>query len=136
MYLVFESEMLHRRESLTKRMENLGHGRYLPVEVPAVDTYVKGMHFGLDLLTGIYLHVNMLVRELEFGLAEPQVLRRVYKLYEVWDGKGELLEEEHLELLELRCSDLTNNCFQVSASASEPEVAEIRKYDMSHEWHM
>ena len=93
--------------------------------------YVKGIHFSLSLLTGIYLHINMLVRELEFGLAEPQVLCRVYKLYEVWDGKGELLKEEHLELLEVWGSDLMNNCFHISANALEPEVAEVRKNNMS-----
>jgi hypothetical protein len=135
MYLVYESEIFHHGESLTKRIENLSHGRYLPVKVPAVDTYVKGIHLGLvlGLLTGIYLHINKLVKELEPAVAEPEVLRRVHKLHEVRDGKGELLEEEDLELLEARGRYPTNNCFHVSADASEPKVAKVRKCDMSQE---
>jgi hypothetical protein len=111
MYLVHESEMLHRREHLAKRIENLSHGRYLPVKVPTVDTYVKGMHVSilvLGLLRGIDLHINMLVKELELAVAEPEVLCRVHKLHEVRDGKGGLLEEEDLELLEARGRDPTN----------------------------
>ena len=48
MIFVRKGEMLHRREywvttSNLKRIENLGHGGYLPVEVPAVDIYGEGI---------------------------------------------------------------------------------------------
>src|SRR6266566_2140295 len=137
MYLVYESEMLNRREHLAKRIENLSHGRYLPVKAPTVDTYVKAIHLGLviGLLTGIYIHINMLIKELELAVAEPEVLCRVHKLHEVRDGKGELLEEEDLELLEARGRDPTNKCIDVTADASEPKVAEVRKCDMSQALH-
>ncbi len=36
--------MLDRREYLAKRIENLCHRGYLPVEVPAYDNYAKGIH--------------------------------------------------------------------------------------------
>jgi hypothetical protein len=137
MYFVYEGKMLHRRESLAKRIENLRHGRYLPVKVPTVDTYVKGicLVLVLGLLTGIDLHINMIVKELEPAVAEPEVLCRVHELHEVRDGKGELLEEEDLELLEARGRDPTNNCFHVSTDASEPKVAEVRKCYMFQEGH-
>src|ERR1700674_877731 len=115
MYLVYESEMLHRGKYLAKRIENLSHGRYLPVKVPTVDTYVKCIHLGLvlglGLPTGIYLHINILVKELELAVAEPEVLCCIHKLHEVRDGKCELLEEKDLELLEARGRDPANNCF-------------------------
>jgi hypothetical protein len=33
MYLVFESDVLHRREHLARRIENLCNGRYQPVSI-------------------------------------------------------------------------------------------------------
>src|SRR6266849_1788081 len=132
MYLVYESEVLHRGEYLAKRIKNVSHGRHLPVKVPTVDAYVKGIHLGLvlGLLTGIYLHIDMFVKELELAVAEPKVFCRVHKLHEVRDIKGELLEEEDLELLEARGRYPTNKCLHVSTDASEPKVAEVGKYDM------
>ena len=37
MNFVRKSEVLHRGEYLAKRIGNLGHGGYLPVEVQAAD---------------------------------------------------------------------------------------------------
>ena len=60
MNFVRKSEMLHRGEYLAKRLENLSHGGYLPVEVPAVDNYGKGWHWlGLR---EIDLRVNYVAR--------------------------------------------------------------------------
>jgi hypothetical protein len=59
----------------------------------------------------IYLHMNHVHRELEFGTAEPDVLCCVYKLQETWNGKCELLEEPNVKLLEARDGDPTNDCF-------------------------
>jgi hypothetical protein len=47
MELVFKSEVLHRREDMPKLIGNLCHGRYLPVEVPAINLYSKGIRVGL-----------------------------------------------------------------------------------------
>ena len=71
-YLVFKSEMFYRREHLGELMENLCHGRYLPVEVPAVDGYGKSVHLGISI--AVHLHINLPSRKLEFGTPEPQVL--------------------------------------------------------------
>jgi hypothetical protein len=71
MYLVFESEVLYRREYLTERIENLSHGRYLPVEVPAADMYGKGIHLGL--LWRIHFHTNSILRGLEFDSVESNL---------------------------------------------------------------
>jgi hypothetical protein len=114
MDLVLESEILHLREYLTKRIENLSHGRYLPVEVPAADFHLKGMHLGLG---RIHLHVNLTLREPEFDTVEPQVLCCVYKLQEMWNKKCELLEETNLELLKARGRDATKERFRVRANA-------------------
>jgi hypothetical protein len=43
MNVVYKSEMFHCREHLAKYIENLGYGGYLPVKVPAVDIYGKGI---------------------------------------------------------------------------------------------
>jgi hypothetical protein len=43
----------HRRKYLAERIGNLSHGRYLPVKVPAIDTYRKSIHLGL--LTGVHV---------------------------------------------------------------------------------
>ena len=71
-YLVFKSEMFYRREHLGELMENLCHGRYLPVEVPAVDGYGKSVHLGISI--AVHLHINLPSGKLEFGTPEPQVL--------------------------------------------------------------
>jgi hypothetical protein len=63
--------MLHRREQLAERIENLCDRRNLPVEAPTVDMYRKGIHLGP---TGIHRHKDSLRVELEFGTVEPEVL--------------------------------------------------------------
>src|SRR5258708_6077367 len=133
---VFKSEMLYRREYLVKRMENLCHGRHLPVEVPAVACYDEGIRLGP--LAEVEIHINSLAGELELGTVEPEVLCRVHKLQEMRDGKREfkLLEEVNFELLEARSGDSTNDLFQVSANTSEPKPAKVRKSDMCHDWRM
>jgi hypothetical protein len=133
MFLVSKSEMLHRREHLAERIENLCHGRDLPVEVPAVDIYEKGTHLGP---TGIHRHKDSLLVELEFGTVEPEVLCCVHKLQETWDRKCELVEKDNLKLLEARGGDPMNECFQVSANTGEQEPVKVREYDGSHDWRM
>jgi hypothetical protein len=108
-------------------------GRNLPVEVPAEDIYVKGMHLGP---TGIHIHKDSLRVELEFGTVEPEVLCCVHKLQETWDGKRELVEEPNFKLLEARCGDLTNKSLQVSVNTSEPEPVKVREYDGCHDRRM
>jgi hypothetical protein len=41
--LAFKSEVLHRREHLAKSIGNVCRGRYLPVVVPAIYPYTKGI---------------------------------------------------------------------------------------------
>src|ERR1700679_1525571 len=116
MDLVSNSEVLHRREYLAKRIGNLCHGRYLPVKVPAVNLSGDGTRVSLT-----EKHPYMLVRELDLGIVEPEALCCAHKLRETWNGKRELLEELNLQLFEARGSNPTNNRFQVSANASEPK---------------
>src|ERR1700679_1771493 len=104
MYLVFKSEVLHRREHLAKRTGNLCHGRNLPVEVPAVNPYKKRTHAGL---TGRRQHISFLVLEHDLGCVEPEVLRCVHKLREMWNGKCELLEVSDSQVFEARGHDPT-----------------------------
>src|SRR6266852_6816097 len=117
MYLVEKNEALHRGEHLAKRVANLCRGGYLPVEVPAINPYKKGIRVGF---TGSHPHINFLVLEHDIGSVEPEVLRCVHKLWEMWNGKRELLEEPNLQFFEARGRDPRNNRFQVSTNASEP----------------
>jgi hypothetical protein len=87
-------------------MGNLCHGRYLPVEVPADDSYGKSIHPGIS--AGIHIHINSPPGELEFSTPEPQVLCCVHKPQEMWDGKRELVEEVNFKFSEARGADLTN----------------------------
>src|SRR6267154_4566990 len=122
-----KSEMLHRGKYLAKRIENLGHGGYLPVEVPAVDIYGKGKRLGLR---GINLHVDSPARELEHGSVEPEVLCSPQKLQEVWNGKLELVEEANLQLLEAWGGDTTNNRFRISVNSLQCKRAKVGKRDV------
>jgi hypothetical protein len=101
MNFVRKSEVLHCGEHLAKRIENLGHGGYLPVEVPAADNYGKGIIWHLC-LRGIDRHVNSLAVEAELGTVEPEVFCSPDELHELWSGKRELLVEADLENLEAR----------------------------------
>jgi len=74
MYLVFQSEMLHRREHSARRIENLCNGRYQPVST-SVPSW------------GYQLHIDLLAGELELGTAEPEFLYGVNKQQEMWDIK-------------------------------------------------
>src|SRR5580658_2041814 len=109
-------EVLHHREHLAKPIENLCHGRYLPVEVPAINRYNKGIRPGL---TERHPHNNFLVLKHDHRIVEPEVLRCVHKLLETWNVKRELLEKLNYQHFEARGRDPTNNCFQVSANALE-----------------
>src|SRR6266567_9197749 len=106
MNFVRKSEMLHHGEYLAKRIENLGHRGYLPVEVPAVDIYGKGIRWHIG-LSGIELHVNSLVVKAELGMVEPEGFCSPHELHELWNGKRELLEVDNLEILEARSGDPT-----------------------------
>src|SRR6266849_679125 len=103
---VRKSEMLHRGEYLAKCIENLSHGGYLPVEVPAVDIYGKGIHWYTYIgLRGIDLDVNSLTGKGKLGTVEPEVFCSPHELRELWNGKGELLGVANLEFLEPRSGD-------------------------------
>jgi hypothetical protein len=134
MYVVFKSEILHRREHSAERIGNLCHGRYLPVEVLAVDTYRKGILLGLP--TGIDLQINLPRGELESGTVEPEVLCCVHQLHDTWDRKPVLVEEANVELFEARGGDPTDKCFQVGANTSEHDVVKVRKCDGCRDWRM
>jgi len=107
---VHKSEMLHRGEYLAKRIENLGHGGYLLVEVLAVNVYGKGVHWHIG-PRGIDLRVNSVVGKAELGTVEPDVVCPRHELQELWNGKRELLEVANLEILEARSGDPTKNRF-------------------------
>jgi hypothetical protein len=134
MYLAFKNKMLHHIKHLAERIENLGHGRYLPVEVLAVDPYGKGIHLGL--FTEIDLHANSSLGELDLGTVKPEVLCCVHKPQEMWDVIRELAKEENFKPLEARSGDPMNKCFQICANTSEPEEAKVRKRNGGHDRHM
>src|SRR6266403_1590649 len=133
MHLVSKSKILHRREYSAKRIQYLCHGRYLPVEVPPIDTYAKDIRLGPK---EIQYYFNSLVNEIEPGNVESQVLCCVHKLHEMWNRKRELLEEVELQLFETRGGDPTNNRFQISANALELKQAKVRKCNGCRDWRM
>src|SRR5580698_5889203 len=124
MYIVFKSEVLHRRKYLAQRIGNLCHGRYLPVAVPAINCYIKGI---VVVPTEKHLHINFLIPVHDIDIAEPEALCCVHELQETRNRKHELFKESNLQAFEARGRDLTNNRFQVSANASKPEIAKVRK---------
>ena len=95
---------------MPKRIENLGHGGYLPVEVPAVDVQGKGMHWYIE-LRGIDHHENPIVEKLELGAVEPEVFCYPHEVQELWNGIRELAEVANLENLKARSRDPTKNRF-------------------------
>src|SRR6266403_195364 len=125
MHLPLKSETLHWGEYLAKRIQDLCHGRYLPVEVPPTDTYAKHIRLGL---VKIHRDINFLASETDHGTVGTRVLCCVHKLHETWNRKCELLEEVKLQPFETRDdNDPTNNRFQISANAFKPKVAKVRK---------
>src|SRR6267154_1241881 len=134
MDLVSKSEVLRCSENLAKRIANLCRGRYLPVKVREINPYNK-VTCGVGLREK-HPHYNLLVVEPDHGIVEAEVLCCVDKLRETWNGKPELLEEYNLQKFETRGRDPTNQRFQVSANASEPEEAEVRKRNVCRDWRM
>jgi hypothetical protein len=108
--------------------KNLGYGRFLPVEVIAAKTDVKDVHHGsVGSLVGIYEHANGRVLEPERSVIEPEIFWYVHELREAWDGERELVEEQYLELLEIRGSHPGKNRDQVSANTSKPKPSKDRE---------
>jgi len=109
------------------------HWKFVPRKIPASrgasnQPLQKGVRVDP---TEKHPHIDLLVLEHNHGIVEPEVLYCVRKLREMWNGKGELLEESNLQVFEARGRDTTNNRFQVSANASEPEQAKVRKCNVS-----
>jgi hypothetical protein len=115
------------------RIGNLCHGRYLPVEVPAINYYSKGIRYVVGAKEK-RLHPNLIVFESDDGIVGPKVFRCIHELRETWNGKRELLEKPNLQVFEARGRDPTNNRFQVSANASEREQAKVRKCNVCRDW--
>ena len=112
MFTVFESEMLHRRKHWAEWITNLCRGRYLPVEVTALEGEQRSIYLGL--LMRIHTHINYLVMEPEFGNLEPEVPRCAHKVQKARGRKRELVEKLNLKPLEARCRNPIKKCFQVS----------------------
>jgi hypothetical protein len=102
--------MFYSGEQWAKRVGNLGHGGYLPVEVPAVDIYGKGIVWHID-LKRIDLHVNVLAVKFELGTVKPEAFCSPHELQELWNGKRELLVVVNLKNLEARSGDPIKNSF-------------------------
>ena len=128
MFLVLKGEMLHRRNNLAERIDNLCHRRYLPVEVPAEDIYAKAKYVGLP--KGINLHHNPSTKEADFGTPKPEVFCCVHEVQETWDEKRELVVEDNKEPLKARGSDPLNECFQVGRNTAELEMVKIGECDV------
>ena len=133
MSLVLKSEVLYHREHLTKPIGDLYHGRYLLVEVAAINCYDRDIRVRP---TDTHPHLNLLVPEPDLGTVEPKVPCCFHKLHEKWKGKRGLLEEYNIQVFEARGRDPTNNRFQVSADASEPEEAKVRECNVCRDWRM
>jgi hypothetical protein len=71
---IFESEMLHRREHFTRRIQSSYRGKYLPVEVPPIDAYGKGHGHATWRRFGTKLEQNPVFEELEIGAVELKEL--------------------------------------------------------------
>jgi len=99
--------------------------------VPAVDFCGKGKHLAL---TKIRPHANSLIRELELDTVEFETLCCVQKLYEMWKGRHDLIEELNCQLFKARGGDPTNNRFQVRANAAKMKQAEVRKCNGCRHW--
>ncbi|KAF8463968.1 hypothetical protein DFH94DRAFT_848867 [Russula ochroleuca] len=63
------------------------------------------------------------------NLALSNVLQRVRKLHEMWDGNRELVEEDNFELLETGRSDPMNKCFQVGTKTSKSKTVKLGECD-------
>src|ERR1700751_25626 len=89
---------------------------------------VEGIHTGP--FTGGYTDGNTVRRKRDRSIVKPEILYCPHKLYEVWDGKYELIEEDDLELLEKWSRDPRKKRFQVSISTFESKPAKAGECDM------
>src|SRR5260221_12227473 len=122
---VVNGEVHHCGEYFFEVIENLCHGRYLPVEVFAEDMNVEGEYSGFG--AGIYPHRDSCIVEAEPGNAEPEVFGDCHELLEGWDRKSKLVEEVNFERHEERGGHVRKKRFQVLADAREGKPAEVRK---------
>jgi hypothetical protein len=135
--------MFYSSERLTGRIENLGHGRYLPVELPGNYAHRKGIVIrlaslsGLGHLTKIRTHRNVIPREVDFDTVKPEVLCCVQKRQKTWNGERGWLKEQSAEPPEARGGDPMNNHFQVSAKTTPKfKQAKVRNCDVCCGWHV
>jgi len=128
---VVNSEVHHCREYRLEVIENLCHGRYLPVEVFAEDMNVEGKHGGFG--AGIYPHGDSFIVEAEPGDAEPEVFGDCHELLEGWDRKAKLVEEVDFERHQERSGHVRKQRLQVLADAREGKPAEVRKCDVGYD---
>ena len=128
---VVNGEVHHRREYCFEVIENLCHGRYLPIEVFTEDVNVEGKQgcFG----AGIYPHCDASIMEAEPGDAEPEVFGDRHKLLEAWDRETKLVEEVNFERHQDGSCHVRKKRFQVFADAREGKPTEVRKCDVGYD---
>jgi len=89
--------------------------------------HVKRIHPGS--LSGIYPRVDCIDIEPELGAAKPEVLCCAHELEEARETESQRRQEQDLDLLEKRGSDLEKERFQLRAKPSEPKPAKVGKCD-------
>jgi hypothetical protein len=94
----------------------------------ANNRHVKGVH--PSPLIGIHLQENRVSVEYELRVGELEVLCCAHKLREGRDRKYVSIRKDNLEPLE-EGGHSRKKCFQVSATASEPEPAKVRECNVS-----
>jgi len=122
---VVNGEVHYRRKYIFEVIENLCHGRYLPVEVFTEDMDVEGKDGGFG--AGIYPHRDSRIVEAEPGNAEPEVFGDLHESLEARDRKSKLVEEVNFERHDERGAHVRKKRFQVFADAREGKPAEARK---------
>ena len=128
---VVNSEVHHRREYRPEVIENLCHGRNLPVKVFAENMNVEGKHGGFG--AGIYPHCDSSIVEAEPGNAEPEVFGNCHELLEGRDRKAELVEEVDFERHQERSGYVSKQRLQVLADAREGKPAEVGECDVGYD---
>jgi hypothetical protein len=128
MFSVVKGEVRYRREYWAEDIDNLSHGRYLPVEPYAENVHAEDTH--PNILTGISRHGNSPASEREPGTAKVKVIGFTNIVQEAWDRKGPLVKECDLELLEERVGHPRKKSFQVYARTLEHKPTKACKGDV------
>jgi len=123
-----QRELLRGRQHRCNCIADLSRGIYLPVEITAVDGYVKKVVVPMGSAV-IRQNGHVVLAEVDARDGEFESLRSMNPGRKVWEGKGKLVEKYDTKRPKVGRVHPSYQAFEERTDATKHELGEMRKYN-------